>query len=158
MLPEMTPDDLVELLFSFAAQECPSRVRSRTGLGSHNIRTSFNLLRACLTSSMAKLPAVRLGGRGPDVNWKPVILDKGRVVKKLKNAGGFIGQPSVGIKTWVMIGIELTREEMPRAQTGKCFVVLIPQSKGVDIPGGHPPIAGSPESGMDGRPSFVQLS
>ena len=56
-------------------------------------------------------------------------MDEGRVAKQLRNKGGFVGQPTLGLKTWVMLVMELEREEMPRHETGRCFVCLLPNRR-----------------------------
>ena len=55
-----------------------------------------------------------------------VVVDEAKVVKVRHNRGGFVGSPILGNNTWVMVGIELNQEEMPRHETGRCFAVILP--------------------------------
>ena len=60
---------------------------------------------------------------------RPVIVDEARVAKKKRQGAGFVpGKPSIGIKTWMMVGVELDREEKPRHQTGRVFCCVIPNN------------------------------
>ena len=55
-----------------------------------------------------------------------VVVDEAKIVKVQRTSGGFVGSPILGNDTWVMVGVELNQEEMPRHETGRSFAVILP--------------------------------
>ena len=73
---------------------------------------------------------MKLGGTDPKTGrQRPVVIDEAKMCKIPKNKGGFHGVETLGHKTWVMVGIELSHEGCGRAETGRVFAVVIPDRK-----------------------------
>ena len=58
---------------------------------------------------------------------RPVVVDEFRVAKRLLQRGDFEpSKPTIGDNTWLIVGVELNREDLPRRSTGRSFCCLIP--------------------------------
>ena len=61
---------------------------------------------------------------------RPVVVDEYRVAKRLLQRSDFVtSHPTVGDKTWVLVGVELNREQLPRHRTGRFFCCMIPNRR-----------------------------
>ena len=74
----------------------------------------YHYLRDMVSAFMTKIyPAGKIGG--PD---KVVCIDETYITKKKKNRGGFRGRQSLGYKTCIMAGVELSSADPGRHETG----------------------------------------
>ena len=158
-LPVLSPDHLVELIHGCAAHEPVSRMHRRTGLGRQCIRACYEFFRACQAMAMSKDAPVKLGGRDSAGRLKPVVVDEGYMRKMLRQAAGFRGRPSVGLRAWMLVAAELDRKEMPRRETGNCVCVLIPNRKATTLQAALRPVLHNASLvWSDGHPGYNFLT
>ena len=123
VLPEMQPQQLI-IVIKLLTQRCSlKQIQRQSCLGKHSLRETLAVLRQSMLIDLlpSGKPDELMGEQG-----RVVVVDEAKIVKVRYNSGGFVGSSILGNDTWVMVGIELDREEMPRYETGRCFAVIIP--------------------------------
>ena len=86
-LPEVAPDQLVELLYSFAQRDSQAIACYNSCVARHTADTVYKVLRQALCSVQALDAQDRLGGRDQDNNHRP---RSGPPLLSLRSSEGFV--------------------------------------------------------------------
>ena len=118
LLPLLQPHKLLALVWHWANLHRAGEATHEEDIDRGIVRQVYELMRWIVSTWMSKLTANRKLGSAT----RPVLIGQTWVTRKKRNKGGFRGRHTLGHRTCIMAGVELSKVGPGLHETGATFL------------------------------------